>query len=293
MNSIQRHFHYRATRNGVLAPILTTLLITPFAPSLAQGSPVPGGGGGASNYGNPYGGSSGGSPTPNAFGTYNSSGQTGAAAPAPGTSAPVPGAGHISAAASAPAGKGPNSKYRELPITVDSAKYRLEELRTMLAVSRPQDMQDSVQELCEWLNDAADAHYRMYLAFAKSDLTRAQAGSEKQLNQHFSQLKREAQLLRADLLIKQMRAPEALAPLVDIVVADPRSNTGKEAYKRLVDLGFSQGIAQPAAPAAMADTGAAVTANDILPIKAPPTAPVVPPKDMKTQANSQPLKPLH
>lgn len=173
-------------------------------------------------------------------------------------------------ATGAPAG-GPKSKYRDLPLTVDSTKYRLEELRALLAVSRPQDIQDSVQELCEWLNDAADAHYRMYLSFAKSDLTRTQANSEKQLNQRFGQLKREAQLLRADLLIKQLRAPEALAPLVDIVVADPRSATGQEAYKRLVELGFSQGVPQGTAQ------GAATAA----------------PHDIKTQAISQPPKTLH
>ena len=143
------------------------------------------------------------------YASPNAGGNGGYAA-ASSVSAPVPGTGRMPATAASAAGSaqpGGKTKYHDLPITADSAKYRLEELRALLAVSRPQDMQDSVTELCEWLNDASDAHYRMYLSFAKSDLTKAQANSEKGLNQHFSQLKREAQLLRADLLIKQLRAP--------------------------------------------------------------------------------------
>jgi hypothetical protein len=270
-------------------PALTAALAASILPALAQGSPVPGGGGAAAPYAGQY------APASTNYGAYGQSAQASqTAGTTAAASAPVPGAGHTAAAANT-GGKGPNSKYRELPITADSAKYRLEELRSMLAVTRPQDMQENVQELCEWLNDAADAHYRMYLAFAKSDLTKTQAGTEKQLNQHFSQLKREAQLLRADLLIKQMRAPEALAPLVDIVVADPRSNTGKEAYKRLVDLGFSQAANPPAQPSSTALTPEADTImmQMTAPVKAPATVPVVPPKDMKSQANSQPTKALH
>lgn len=139
----------------------------------------------------------------------------------------------------------PRGGYRSLPLTAEDAKIRLEELRGALMNGSPQASQEGIFEICEWLADAADAHYRMYQAFAKSELTRGQAQAEKQLNVKFSQLKREAQLLKADLLIKQQRAPEALQPLVDIVIADPRSNTGQAAYKRLVDLGFSQEATEP------------------------------------------------
>jgi len=251
----------------LLASYLTAQSLLYFSAhtAMAQGSPVPGGG----------------TENPSAYGTYNSyqpgGTQAGSAAGATSSSAPVPGGGRApSAAATAVGGRAntPGSKYRDLPLTVDSTKYRLDELRGMLATSRPQDMQDSVQELCEWLNDAADAHYRMYLSFAKSDLTKNQANSEKQLNLRFGQLKREAQLLRADLLIKQLRAPEALSPLVDIVVADPRSTTGQNAYKRLVELGFSQAVAVPES-APTAGTGGAATSliTGTAPVMAPVNMP--------------------
>ncbi|MDP3508284.1 MAG: hypothetical protein Q8T09_09865 [Candidatus Melainabacteria bacterium] len=131
------------------------------------------------------------------------------------------------------------SRYRQLPLTAADAKQKLDELRAALGVSRPQDVQDGIYELVEWLQDAADAHYRMATAFTKADAKR-EAASERQLTSRFGQLKREALLLKADLLIKQKRAPEALTPLVDIVIADPKGTTGVAAYHRLQDLGFSQ-----------------------------------------------------
>ncbi|MBX9673340.1 MAG: hypothetical protein K2X70_07855, partial [Candidatus Obscuribacterales bacterium] len=74
------------------------------------------------------------------------------------------------------------------------------------------------------------------------------AAAEKQLNANFSQLKREAMLLKADILIRENRGPEALGPLVDLVSADPRGVVGKDAYKRLVNLGFcKEPQAEPAA----------------------------------------------
>lgn len=144
-----------------------------------------------------------------------------------------------------------NSKrgtYRSLPISDSEARLKIEELKVLLPQSRPQDMQDSVFNLVEWLQDAAEAHYRMYLAFSKNEATKREAAAEKQLNANFSQLKREAMLLKADILIRENRAPEALGPLVDLVSADPRGLVGKDAYKRLVNLGFcKEPQAEPAA----------------------------------------------
>lgn len=161
-------------------------------------------------------------------------------------SAPQPGLGVPQLG---PASGQKKGRYHQLPLTAVEAKQRLDELRVALSVSRPQDVQDGIFEMVEWLQDAADAHYRMSTAFAKSDLTKREAASERQLTSKFGQLKREAMLLKADLLIKQNRAPEALSPLVDIVIADARGATGQAAYKRLQELGFSQELPAEELPA--------------------------------------------
>ncbi|HEY9677935.1 MAG TPA: hypothetical protein V6C76_07990 [Drouetiella sp.] len=183
--------------------------------------------------------------------------QGGSPLPGNGDMAPVPGADlrpaaspypevpqniqpAATAATSAPApGKSARTAYGHLPLTVKDAQNRLVELRNALAVSRPRDLQEPIYQLAEWLNDSAEAHNKMANAFAKHDELKAQYQAEKQIGVKFSQLKRDAQLLKADLLIAQKRYPEALGPLVDIVLADPTSATGKTAYQRLKDLGFS------------------------------------------------------
>lgn len=129
--------------------------------------------------------------------------------------------------------------YGQLPLTVKDAKNRIVELRTTLAASGPSGLHDPIYQLSEWLADSADAHIKMSNAFSKHDDMKAQCAAEKQIGMKFSQLKRDAQLLKADLLIAQKRYPEALNPLVEIVLADPTSATGKTAYQRLKDLGFS------------------------------------------------------
>ncbi len=136
-------------------------------------------------------------------------------------------------------GRTGRTAYGHLPLTVKDAKNRLVELRTALAVTRPHDLQEPIYQLSEWLGDSADAHNKMANAFSKHDELKAQYMAEKQIGLKFGQLKRDAQLLKADLLIAEKRYPEALGPLVDIVLADPTSATGKTAYQRLKDLGFS------------------------------------------------------
>jgi hypothetical protein len=43
-------------------------------------------------------------------------------------------------------------------------------------------------------------------------------------------------------LIRNNRQPEALQPLVDIVVAEPRTATGEAAYSLLKQIGFSEEV---------------------------------------------------
>lgn len=226
----------------VLGASLSASLFAAFAvqPSLAQGSPLPG------------------SPMPGINSGYHSS-----TVDAGHYAAPVPGqrpAGyaiqtnpaHSHAATASPAGAA-QSIYQSLPLNAEEARIRLEDLSNRLAVSRPDDVKDSIYALSEWLQDVADAHWKMYKAFEKSDSTRAHAAKEKEIGLKFSALKNRAKLLKADLFIKQNRYPEALGPLTEIVTAEPTSATGQEAYKRLVDMGFSEQVsnvelAQKSAP---------------------------------------------
>jgi hypothetical protein len=140
--------------------------------------------------------------------------------------------------------------YSKLPLNAGTAVARLEELRNLMPVTRPQDFQDAIGQYCDWLSDMADAHWRLYQTFSKADSTKSQADSEKQLCLKFGGLKRQAMLLKAEFLIAQKRSPEALAPLVDIVTAEPKTETGHNAYKLLQEIGFSEELPGQGAPIA-------------------------------------------
>ncbi|MBK9142909.1 MAG: hypothetical protein IPM23_10470 [Candidatus Melainabacteria bacterium] len=209
------------TRAGIIALATLTGLILHMSEAIAQhGSPIPGNNpSSAPSYqtSSPLPGSSSHSPLPGSIDK----------APIPGAE-PAPPAGNI---------------YSQLPLSSLDAKNKIEELSNRLAVSNPDQVKDGIFAISEWLQDVADAHWKMFKAFEKSENTQLQAKSERETALEFSRLKNRAKLLKADLFIKMNRYPEALGPLVDIVVAEPRSETGQSAYKRLIDMGFSKQIA--------------------------------------------------
>jgi hypothetical protein len=217
----------------ILSALMGTgaLLMVPSV-VLAQGSPVPG-------QNNSY-------VSPSGSASYSSSTSSSGY-----PQAPVPGAAsnpYIQGADSGAGSYGGTGKpqgsgkgaYSKLPLNAADAKVRIAELRNLLAVSRPQDVQESVFQLCEWLSDMADAHWKLSLALAKNDAMKAAAAQERQSAVKFSSLKHEAALLKAELFIKQNRLPEALGPLVDIVVAEPKSLIGQAAYEKLKEIGFAE-----------------------------------------------------
>lgn len=134
------------------------------------------------------------------------------------------------------------SFYKQLPLTAEEARIKIEELSNRLAVSRPGEVKDNIFNLCEWLQECADAHWKMYQSFDKLPGTKVQAKQEKETALKFSRLKNRARLLKADLFIKENRYPEALGPLVEIVTSEPTTDLGQAAYKRLIDMGFSDQV---------------------------------------------------
>lgn len=163
-----------------------------------------------------------------------------AGTPVPGSSysAPVPGQ-PTQMAIPTRSSSGSMTGYDKLPLNAGNAQARLEELRNLMSASRPKEFQDAIAEYCDWLSDMADAHWKLSQTFSKHETTKSSAESERQLALRFGQLKRQAMLLKAEFLITQRRYPEALGPLVDIVVAEPRTETGQQAYRLLQEIGFS------------------------------------------------------
>lgn len=92
----------------------------------------------------------------------------------------------------------------------------------------------------EWMLELLDEHNRLYATFGKNENTRLLSNTEKQTVAKLNHLKNEVLLLRAGILIRLNRPAEAIVPLVDIVNAEPQTAAGKEAYRDLQDIGFSE-----------------------------------------------------
>ncbi len=200
---------------------------------------------------------------------------------APKFSAPVPGTPLTTGAYGGPGlVPGGSGGYDKLPLNPGNALARLEEMRNAMPNSRAKDFQDSINGYSDWLSDLADAHWRLYQSFVKFDGTKAQAESERQLCLRFGQLKRQAMLLKAEFLIGQRRYPEALGPLVDIVASEPKTETGRNAYRLLQDIGFSD-----ASP--MKADSASASAPVIAPVAAPAAAVPVKAKVSSAAANAK------
>ncbi len=157
------------------------------------------------------------------------------------------GAGGASGGGAAPRGGAPGS-YSALPLNATDASLRLDELRSMMPSARPKEFQEALSNYITWLSDVADGHWRMSTAFAKTEANKSQAEAEKQSALKFGGLKRQGMLLEAQFLVSQRRFPEAVSPLIEIVVSEPRTATGKAAYKLLQDIGFSE-VASPVSDA--------------------------------------------
>ena len=162
-----------------------------------------------------------------------------------GTSSPLPGSTGTYNSALGKGGNG-GSEYRNLPISVADAKTRVEELKNLVQISRPQEVQDRVSNTSDWLADLADAHNKLANVFGRQDTMKAQSATERQTASKFAHLKNEVQLLKADLLIKQNRVPEALNPLVEIVVNEPKGSAGVAAYAKLKEIGFAEDVPEAA-----------------------------------------------
>ena len=202
-------------------------------------------------------------------------------------SAPVPGLDSSSHQATHNFASGvpaATSKYAQLPLSIFDAKSRMSELRSMANAGRPQEVLDAVNRLSEWLGDMCDAHNKMASVFGKHDQTKVQALAERQAVQKFAQVRNQAQLLKAELLMQQHRFPEALTPLVDIVIAEPTSATGQAAYGKLKELGFAEDP-QPGTEAA----GSPVSLAPVVPVE---TLKRIPARNPST-ASAPPLRRIH
>lgn len=99
--------------------------------------------------------------------------------------------------------------------------------------------EESLNKYLVWLDTLIKAHNKLAAAFAKQNTTSAACNTERNLSKQLYQVKDQVLYLKAQVLLKENRCPEAINILVDIIAVEPQSALGQQAYQRLVEAGFS------------------------------------------------------
>jgi hypothetical protein len=163
-----------------------------------------------------------------------SAGTTTNTAPIPGDSAPS----SINISTGMPPMVKPQSstlslESSEAPVSLKLLQASVEDLKTSGA------SEESLNKYLIWLDTLIKAHNKLASAFAKQADTLAACNNEHQLSKQLYELKDQVLYLKAQLLMKENKLPEALSILVDITAVEPQSALGQQSYKELVDAGFS------------------------------------------------------
>ncbi len=124
-----------------------------------------------------------------------------------------------------------------------SAK-KLEEANTLIKENKFQEAEALISSVKEWLTEATEMHYSIYQLYGKQDkpVTLEYAKVEKAHAIDFGQLRDQSYYLLAKVYIAQNKFKDAAKLLVLIVKSEPNSGLGRESYKLLQDIKFSDRI---------------------------------------------------
>lgn len=122
---------------------------------------------------------------------------------------------------------------------------KLEEATQLLKEGRFHEAEKIINSTKDWLMEATESHYHLYQALSKQEKDPQIAKSSKIEKAHaldFGQLRDQSYYILAKAYIGQEKSKEAIKPLLSIIKSQPNTNLGKEAYKLLQEIKFSDSI---------------------------------------------------
>ena len=119
---------------------------------------------------------------------------------------------------------------------------KFEEANNLLKNNQAQEAENVLIEAKLWLTEATQQHYELSQALSKDATTTNSSKIEKAHALDFGKLRDEISLLLAKAYIKQNKLKEAVRQLVEITKSQPTTIIGKEAYKLLQEIKFSDNL---------------------------------------------------
>ena len=119
---------------------------------------------------------------------------------------------------------------------------KLEEATQLLKEGKFSEAEKLINNTKDWLIEATETHYHLYQALGKqekdSKITEA-SKIEKAHALDFGQLRDQSYYILAKAYIGQNKEKEAIKPLLNILKSQANTGLGKEAYKLLNEIKFS------------------------------------------------------
>ena len=119
---------------------------------------------------------------------------------------------------------------------------KLEEATKLVNEGKNNDAEKLLLEISEWLTTVTEYHFNLFQVFNKSSNSSAFTSQGKLEKAHaldFGNLRDQSYFLLAKVYINQNKLKDAMKLLVDIVKSQPETELGKEAYKTLQTIKFS------------------------------------------------------
>jgi predicted nucleic acid-binding protein len=124
-----------------------------------------------------------------------------------------------------------------------SAK-KLEEANNLIKENKYPEAEKLIIPIKEWLTESTEMHYSVYQIYNKQDKhTSQEYGKVERAHAiDFGQLRDQSYYLLAKVYIAQNKIKDAARLLVFIIKSEPNTGLGKESYKLLQDIRFSDRI---------------------------------------------------
>lgn len=136
----------------------------------------------------------------------------------------------------------------------DGLPISLEDLQAIPQRMKTGDIpltEENLNKYLVWLDTLIKAHNKLASAFARQEDTKPAYDNERALSSNLYRIKDQVLYHKAQILVKEKRATEAINILVDIAAVEPKSELGQQAYNKLKQMGFSPEI--PTASAQSSD----------------------------------------
>lgn len=142
-------------------------------------------------------------------------------------------------------GSKPSPEDLKNELSYAHALKRVEDLEKLYQEGYFEVILPKAKETAKWLDSATTSHFTLFKAYSKDIEDTRVSQIERQLSLDFAKLRDRAILNLGKLYMKLGYKKKAVTEFVKVVKSDPDAEVSTEAYKLLIEIGFSKAAPKP------------------------------------------------